>query len=139
MAEDVVAHFVAKVRQNFVGGFLLQSGVPNDDALGRSKTVHRRIGSNGFIAGFHPEHALRRNFLASAAGDALKLGDKLWSMGGKRLIFVKEWVDYIRRNEDDKEKDRQRDDPELDPPTSWALANDSVENPHKQAADNDRD
>jgi len=69
----------------------------------------------------------------------LKLGDKLWSMGGKRFIFVKEWVDYIRRNEDDKQKDRQRDDPEIEPPTSRALANDSVENPNKQAADNDRD
>jgi len=130
---------VAKVRQNFVGGLLRQSSIPNDDALGRSKTVHGSIGSNGFVAGFHPEHALRRNFLASTPSDALKLGDKLWSMGGKRLIFVEERVDYIGRNEDSKQKNRQRDDPEIEPPTLRALANNSVENPDKQAGNNDRD
>jgi len=35
-----------------------------------------------FVAGLHPEHALGRNFLAGAAGDALERSDELRSFYG---------------------------------------------------------
>src|SRR5438309_6449490 len=36
------AHFVAKIREHFIGSFLCQGGVPNDDALGGAEAVDGR-------------------------------------------------------------------------------------------------
>ena len=139
VAEDVVAHFVAKIGENFIGGFLSESGVPDDDALGSAEAVDGGVGSDGFVAGLHPEHALGGNFLPGAVGDALELGDKLRSVGGEWLVFVEERIDDIGRDEDAKQKERQRDGPEVEPPVAGTLSNDGVENPDEQAADDDGD
>src|SRR5258708_18595239 len=135
MAQDVVTHFVAKIGEDFIGGFLCQSGVPNDDALGSAEAIDGGVDGDGFVAGFHPEHALRRNFLAGTASDALEFGDELRGLGGEEFVFVEERVDHVRRDEDTEQEERQRDDPEMEPPAARALSNDGVENPGEQAAD----
>src|SRR5882724_5276367 len=137
MAQNVVAHFVAEIGEHFIGGFLRESGVPNDDALRGAEAVDGSVGGDGLVAGLHPEHALGRNFLAGAPRDALELGDKLRGLRGERLIFIEERVDYVGRDEETKQKERQRDDPKIEPPAARAVANDGVKNPGEQAADYD--
>src|SRR5260370_23410863 len=77
VTQDVVAHFVAKISEYFIGGFLRDSGVPNNDALGCAEAVDGGVGRDGLVAGLHPEHAVGRAFLASAAVDRLDVGDQL--------------------------------------------------------------
>ena len=88
-----MAHFVAKIREHFIGSFLCQGGVPNDDALGGAEAVDGSVGGDRFVAGLHPEHTLGSNSLAGAAGDALELGDEPRRFGGKRFVFVEQRVD----------------------------------------------
>src|SRR5947209_5476646 len=85
VTEDIVAHFVAEIGKHFVGGFLRESGIPNDDALGSAEAVDGSVGGDGFVAGLHPEHAFWGNFHSGAAGDALKFGDEIGGLGGKRF------------------------------------------------------
>src|SRR6266851_10075905 len=66
VTQDVVAHFVAKISEYFIGGFLRDGGVPNNNALGSAEAIDGGDGRDGFVAGFHPKHALRRNFQAGA-------------------------------------------------------------------------
>ena len=139
VAEDVVAHFVAEIGEDFIGGFLGESGVPDDDAFGGAETVDGGIGSDGLVAGLHPKHALGCNFLSSAASDALELGDELRCVSGEGLVFIKKRIDDIGRDEDAEQKERKRDGPEIEPPAARALSNDSVENPDEQTADDDGD
>jgi len=77
------------------------------------------------------------NFLAGAAGDALEFGNELGSLGGERFVLVEERVDDVGRDEQDEQHERQRDDPEVEPPAAGALANDGIENPGEQAANDD--
>jgi len=132
-----MAHFVAKIGENLVGGFLSESGVPDDDALGGAEAIDGSVGGDGFVAGFHPEHAFGSDFLAGTPGDALEFGDELRSMGGERFVFIEKRIDDIGRDENDKQKNGQRDDPEIEPPAAGALANDGVENPGEEAAKED--
>src|SRR6266853_4621407 len=136
VTEDVVAHFVAKISEDFIGGFLRDGGVPNDDALGSAEAIDRGVGGDGFVAGFHPEHAVGRNFLAGAAGDALELGDELRGPDGEGFVFIEERVDHVGRDEDAEQEEWQRDGPEIEPPAVRALTDDGVENPGEKAADN---
>ena len=139
VAEDIVAHFVAKIGEDFVGGFLDESGVPDDDALGSAETIDGGVGSDGFVAGLHPEHTLRGNFLSGAAGDALELGDELRGVSGEGLVFIEEGIDYVGRDENAEQKEGQGNCPEVEPPAMRTLSNDGVENPNEQAADDDSD
>src|SRR5258708_30399953 len=98
MTQDVMAHFVAKISEYFIGGFLRDGGVPNDDALGSAETVDGGVGSDGFVAGFHPEHAVGRNFLAGAAGDAVELRDGVVGLGGGGVVVIVAEVEACRRD-----------------------------------------
>src|SRR6266481_3702586 len=128
---------MAEIGEYFIGGFLSERGVPNDDALGGAEAVDGGVGGDGFVAGFHPKHAVGRNFLAGAAGDALEFGDELRGLGGEGFVFIEERVDHIGRDENTEQKERQGDDPEIEPPAAGALADDGVKNPNEQTADND--
>src|ERR1700674_111304 len=130
MAENVMAHFVAEIRDDFVGSFLRDGGVPDYDALGGAETADVGVGGNGFVAGHHPEHALGRNFLAGAAGDVLEPGNELRGLARERLEFVEHRLDGVRRNENDEQKNGKRDEPEIKPPATQALADDGIENPN---------
>src|SRR6202008_452114 len=109
--------------------------IPDEDALGGAEAVDGSVGGDGLVAGVHPEHALRWNFLAGAAGDALELGDELGSFGRERFVFIEEGIDHIGRYKDAEQQEWQRNDPEIEPPAARALTNDGVENPREQAAD----
>jgi len=58
-------------------------------------------------------------------------------MGGEGFVFIEKRIDDIGRDENDKQKNGQRDDPEIEPPAAGALANDGVENPGEEAAKED--
>src|SRR5437879_8522945 len=137
VTQDVVAHFVAKISEYFIGGFLRDSGVPNDDALGSAEAIDGGVCRDGFVAGFHPEHAVGRDFLAGAARDALELRDKLRGFDGEAFVFIEERVDHVGRDEHAEQEERQKDDPEIEPPTAGAAADDGVKNPNEQTADDD--
>src|SRR5260370_82708 len=72
---------------------------------------------------------------SSTASVAREFGDELRGLGGEEFVFVEERVDHVRRDEDTEQEERQRDDPEMEPPAARALSNDGVENPGEQAAD----
>src|SRR5258706_4732421 len=55
MTQDVVAHFVAKISEYFIGGFLRDGGVPNNDALGSAEGIDGGGGCDGFFAGLYSE------------------------------------------------------------------------------------
>src|SRR5437016_14633259 len=128
---------MAEIREYFIGGFLCQGGVPNDDALGGAEAVDGSIGHDGFVAGLHPEHTLGGNFLAGAAGHALEFGDELQGLGVERFVLVEEGIDHVGRYKHAEEKEWQRNDPEIEPPAARALADNGIENPHEQAANDD--
>ena len=135
VAEGVVAHFVAKIGDDFIGRFLRDGGIPNDDALGSAEAADVGVGGDGLVAGLHPEHAVGRNFLASAARDALERSDKLWGFHSEGLKFIEHRFDDVRRDEDDEQNDGQGKNPEIEPPARWALANNGIEQPGKEGAD----
>src|SRR6267154_6218271 len=137
VTQDVVAHFVAKISEYFIGGFLRDGGVPNNDALGSAEAIDGGVGRDGFVAGFHPEHAVGRDFLAGAAGDALELRDELRGLDREGFVFIEERVDHVGRDEHAEQEERQRDDPEIEPPAAGAPADDGVKNPNEQTADDD--
>src|SRR6266851_3036270 len=137
VTQDIVAHFVAKIGKDFIGGFLRESGVPNNDAFRSAEAIYGGVGGDGLVAGFHPEHAVGGNFLAGAARDALELGDELRGLDGERFVFIEERVDHVGRDEDAEQEERQRDDPEIEPPAAGAPADDGVKNPNEQTADDD--
>src|SRR6267143_24276 len=97
MTQDVVAHFVAKISEYFIGGFLRDGGVPNNDALGSAEAINGSVGGDGFVAGFHPEQAVGGNFLAGAACDALKLGDELrgWALAQSAIQEGQDWTEIL--------------------------------------------
>src|SRR5260370_32856484 len=134
MTQDVVAHFVAKISEYFIGGFLRDGGVPNNDALGSAEAINGGVGGDGFVAGFHPEHAVGGNLLAGAACDALDLGDELRGLDGEGFVFIEGRVDHVGRDEDAEQEERQRDDPEIEPPAAGTPANYGVKNPNEQTA-----
>src|SRR5216684_3978203 len=135
VTERVVAHFVAKIGDDFIGRFLRDGGIPNDDALGSAEAADVGVGSDGLVAGLHPEHAFGSNFLAGAAGDALERSDELRSFYGKGLKLIEHGLDYVGRDKDDKQDNGQGENPEIEPPARRALANDGIEQPGKEAAD----
>src|SRR6266446_1030938 len=137
VTQDVVAHFVAKISEYFIGGFLRDSGVPNDDALGSAEAIDGGVCRDGFVAGFHPEHAVGRDFLAGAARDTLELRDELRGFDREGFVFIEERVDHVGRDEHAEQEERQRDDPEIEPPAAGAPADDGVKNPNEQTADDD--
>src|SRR5260370_26314471 len=111
---------MAEIGEYFIGGFLSERGVPNDDGLGGAEAVDGGVGGDGFVAGLHPEHAVGRNFLAGAAGDALEFGDELRGLGGEGFVFIEERVDHVGRDENTEQKERQGEGPEKKPPTAGA-------------------
>src|SRR5229473_5900078 len=137
VTQDIVAHFVAKISEDFIGGFLSQGGIPNDDAFRSAEAIYGGVGGDGLVAGFHPEHAVGGNLLAGPACDALELGDELRGLDGEGFVFIKERVDHVGRDEDAEQEERQRDDPEIEPPAAGAPADDGVKNPNEQTADDD--
>jgi len=137
VAEGVVAHFVAKIGDNFIWSLLSNGSVPNDDALGSAEAADVGVGGDGLFAGLHPEHALGRNFLAGAAGDALERSNELRSFCGEGLELIEHGLDDVGRDEDDEQNDGQGEDPEIEPPARGALADDGIKQPSKEAADDD--
>src|ERR1700693_5792677 len=98
MAENVMAHFVAEIRDDFVGSFLRDGGVPDYDALGGAETADVGVGGNGFV------------------GAVLERGNELRGLARERLEFVEHRLDGVRRNENDEQKNGKRDEPEIKPP-----------------------
>src|SRR5260370_344513 len=84
-----------------------------------------------------PDARARRALLSGAAGDALERGDEIGGLGGEWFVFVEKGIDHVGRDEDAEQKERQRDDPKIEPPTARALAYDGIENPGEQGADDD--
>src|SRR5260370_34444613 len=67
MTQDVVAHFMAKISEYFIGGFLRDGGVPNNDALGSAEAINGGVGGDGVGPADHLHHDAPRRPLAAAA------------------------------------------------------------------------
>jgi len=91
--------FVAKIGEDFVDGFLSEGGVPDDDALRGAEAVDGGVSAMVLSLAFIQNMRSGRNFLTSAAGDALEFGDEQRGLGGERFVFVKKRIDHVGRYE----------------------------------------
>ena len=135
MVKDVMAHFVAEHGKDASCGFFSQTGVPDDHAFGGTDAGDVGVGVDGFVASEHPEHAFGGSGHATAFGDLLKLGNQFRRLRGKRLELVEHGVNDYGLQEEDEERDRDGDRPEIEPPAVRATANHCEQNPGKEAAD----
>src|SRR4029077_13788712 len=49
VSEGVMAHCMAKIGDDFIGRFLRDGGVPNDDALGSAEAADVSVGGDGLV------------------------------------------------------------------------------------------
>src|SRR5216684_1069470 len=130
---------MAKDEERLGRGSFLNRRVPDHYALGRPKSGHVGIERGDLLTGLHQEHAVALYRESASLRNAFQLLHELWVCLIQWLKFVEQWINDIRSNHDQEKQARQSDQPEVKPPTAWALADDPVHQKKAKSCDDDGD
>ena len=139
MAQDVMAHFVAGHEDDLRRGGSGNGGVQDHDALGGAKAGDVSVDGSGFLAGVHPEHALGRNVDGSALGQFFEAGGERRIFLLERLEFVEERIDHEGLKKVNQQQNGQRNQPKVKPPAARGFADDGIEKPNQNDAEDNGD
>src|SRR5476651_916603 len=123
MVQNIMAHLMAKDEERLRGGGFLNRRIPDDYALGGAKPSHISIESRDLFAGLHQEHAVAGNVEAAFRGYPFDLRDQFRIVFFQWLKLVKERINHVGRDQDEQEKKRHCDEPEVEPPPARTPAN----------------
>src|SRR5437867_3624585 len=139
MPQSVVAHLVAPNENDLGRVHLCDRRIPHHDALRGAESRHVRIQRRRFLRGPHPEHPLGRNVFSGALHHSLEACGQRSVLLRERLELVKQRVNNERIQEEDKQPDRQRREPEIKPPAARGLADCRIEDPDENGRNDDGD
>ncbi len=113
---------------------MLHGGVPHHDSLGRAEAGDVSVELGRLLAGFHFEHALGRDVHPTTMHDALQIGYQVGMPVSQGFKLVEQWIDPDGLNENHEHDERNRAQPEIEPPASRTAAQRGIEPPSSDAA-----
>src|SRR5258708_22382465 len=110
MIEDVVARFVAKDKERFVGRHFMQEGVENHDSFRCAEAGYVGIELVGIGAGVYQKHPLGGNLQASALREFLQIRSQRRMLGGERVELEEKRVNDQRLKNKYREDNRRSEE-----------------------------